>query len=375
MMGKETMTSKERYEAAISLEKPDRIPVTPLFCTPAAISLLGLDTDTVVAGGNEKMIDVEFQAFDQFGGWDAMTPYLPPDAYAMAGLKYKLPSNDIKDIQILEEEVMTVEDYDIIEDEGYREWAVNHLIPRSTGLDETAISDKIMALAGLYGKILPELERRDVPLQFTTWNSHPFFGFSLHRSMEKFTQDLYYRPDKVEKAIKAAVPAYIENGLMVSEMTGCKVICCVEERAGGFFYPLDIFERFWLPHALDIVDAFWSKGIRTWFHLDTSWDKNLPYFKKFPRGSAIVDLDGTTDIFQAKELLNDHLCISTDVSAATLSIGKPEDVENYCKKLIDEVAYNGGCLLSTGCTVPGVVKPENFRAMLETGKNYEFSGK
>jgi hypothetical protein len=373
-MASETMTSKERYEAAISLEKPDRIPITPLFCTPAAISLLGLDTDAVVSGGNKKMIEVEFQAFDEYGGWDAMTPYLAPDAYAVAGLKYKLPSNEMKDIQILEEENMLEEDYDIIVQEGYREWAVNHLIPR-TGLDGEALMQKMMEVLGLFEIIKPELEKRAVPLQFTAWNSHPFFGFSMQRSMEKFTEDLYYRPEKVEKAIKAAVPVFIENGLMISELTGCKVICCVEERAGGFFYPPAIFERFWLPYALEIVDAFWSKGLRTWFHLDTSWDKNLPYFKQFPRGSAIVDLDGTTDIFVAKEILNDHLCISTDVSAAVLSIGKPEDVEDYCKKLIDKIAYNGGCLLTSGCTVPGVVKPENFKAMLETGRNYELNKK
>ena len=49
-------------------------------------------------------------------------------------------------------------------------------------------------------------------------------------------------------------------------------------------------------------------------------------------------------------------------------------MEAYCKKLIDQVGDDGGHLLSTGCTLPAMVKPENFRAMINTGKTYEFSG-
>ena len=54
-----------------------------------------------------------------------------------------------------------------------------------------------------------------------------------------------------------------------------------------------------------------------------------------------------------------------------LSLGKPGEVEAYCKKLIDEVGGDRGLILSSGCTLPGAIKPENFRAMIETGKTYE----
>ena len=123
------------------------------------------------------------------------------------------------------------------------------------------------------------------------------------------------------------------------------------------------------------MEAFWSEGIVTIFHLDQCWDKNLPYFKRLPKGSAIIELDSLTDIFSAKELLRGHLSIHGDVPAALLTIGKPEEVEAYCKKLIDEVGGDGGFILGSGCSVPCNVKAENFRAMIETGKNYELSGK
>jgi len=105
-------------------------------------------------------------------------------------------------------------------------------------------------------------------------------------------------------------------------------------------------------------------------HLDTDWGMNLPYFKKLPKGKCVCDLDGTTDIFRAKEILKDHMCISGDVPASLLTVGKPEEVSEYCKRLIDHVGEGGGFMLTTGCECPIDAKPENLRAMVETGKEY-----
>jgi len=44
-------------------------------------------------------------------------------------------------------------------------------------------------------------------------------------------------------------------------------------------------------------------------------------------------------------------------------------VRDYCRRLISRVGDGGGFILGSGCGVPINVKPENFRAMIETGKN------
>ncbi|MBW1869335.1 MAG: B12-binding domain-containing protein, partial [Deltaproteobacteria bacterium] len=114
-----------------------------------------------------------------------------------------------------------------------------------------------------------------------------------------------------------------------------------------------------------------SEDITPWLHLDTDWGMNLPYFKKLPKGKCICDLDSTTDIFRAKEILRGHMCISGDVPASLLAIGKPEEVAEYCRQLIDEVGDGGGFMLTTGCECPIDARPENLRAMVETGKTYQ----
>jgi uroporphyrinogen-III decarboxylase len=59
-----------------------------------------------------------------------------------------------------------------------------------------------------------------------------------------------------------------------------------------------------------------------------------------------------------------------DVPAAMLSLGSAREVTDYCRKLIDIVGKGGGFILSSGCAAPTDTKPENFRAMIETGKAY-----
>ena len=84
----------------------------------------------------------------------------------------------------------------------------------------------------------------------------------------------------------------------------------------------------------------------------------------------VLDLDSTTDIFKAKEVLKDHMCILGDVSPGLLKLGTPDEVTAYCRKLIDVVGEGGGFMLNSGCEVPIDAKPENFRAMIDTAKTY-----
>lgn len=84
-------------------------------------------------------------------------------------------------------------------------------------------------------------------------------------------------------------------------------------------------------------------------------------------------MDGSTDIFAAKEQLRNHICIASDIHPTLMSLEKPEDVATYCKKRIDEVGGDGGYILSTACNLPAAAKKEHFLAMLETGRKYELS--
>jgi uroporphyrinogen-III decarboxylase len=60
------------------------------------------------------------------------------------------------------------------------------------------------------------------------------------------------------------------------------------------------------------------------------------------------------------------MCIMGDVPATLLKLGQPDEVHAYCRRLIDEIGFDGGFILSSGCTVPIDSKPENVKAMIES---------
>jgi uroporphyrinogen-III decarboxylase len=267
---------------------------------------------------------------------------------------------------------MTYDDYDIVADIGWEKFVREILAPRVAGWDEATYARHTKEQEGVVQQAQVEyVERRGVPIFSTSGSNHPFFIFSLARSMLKFTEDLYYRPEKLHKALQRVTEEIIETNVALQKKEGGHDRHWItEERAGRFFYPLSIFDEFWWPYTVQIVDAFWSEGILTQFHLDTPWDKNIHYWKQLPKGSCAFHLDSTTDIFAAKELLRGHVCLIGDVSASLFSLGTPEEVEAYVKRLIDEVGGDGGFILGSGCNVPNMVKPENFKAFLKTGKTY-----
>jgi uroporphyrinogen-III decarboxylase len=208
---------------------------------------------------------------------------------------------------------------------------------------------------------------------------HPLFGayvdstvmaFSMSRTLTQFTMDLYEAPDKVKAAMDASCDDFIQNALDVVALTKIPLVFIVLERGSGFYYRPDIFEKFEWPYLQRYVDAFISEGLTPWFHFDTDWGINLPYLKQLPKGKCVCDLDSTTDIFKAKEILGGHMCISGDVPAALLTLGTPDDVRSYCEKLIDEVGKDGGFFLTTGCECPMDAQFENVKTMIDTAKSY-----
>jgi hypothetical protein len=294
------------------------------------------------------------------------------------GVRMKFPGEDLPDnytAQAFEQEVMTLKDYDTVAEIGWQRFLDEDYQFRIMDITPADVAKAMEEGAASFFRGLERWKKRGVVTLYPV-NScplHPFFRFSVGRSMVRFMEDLRYHPALVEKALKTVTREYIEQIIPACKALGFKLSFTAEERAEAHFFPLPVFERFWWPYTQEIVDALWSEGIVTWFHLDLNWDKNMPYFKRLPRGSAILALDSITNIIEAKKVLRGHLCLAGDVPPALMCLGKPEDVEAYCKKLIDEVGGDGGFILGTGCEMPTAVKLDNWRAMVQTARNYEFS--
>jgi hypothetical protein len=375
-MIQERMTRKERVEAAIALERPDRVPVMPLM-TAFAPRAQGITQGAAWRDpqvGFKAMLDT----FHALGGFDRL--YKPNLFWPMIGGRFcstpvrvlipgrQLPEDALN--QIDERELISREDYDTIANVGWNAFWEGHYEKISGGRPLAKLTYTQDRLLEEYIREVELCHRQDIWPLFGAYVDSMVMAFSMARTLTQFTMDLYEVPEKVKAAMDASCEDLIQNALDVVSRTRVPLVFIVLERGSGFYYRKEIFEQFEWPYLQRYVDAFISKGLTPWFHFDTDWSINLPYLRQLPRGKCVCDLDGMTDIFRAKEVLGGHMCISGDVPAALLTLGSPEDVRAYCRRLIDEVGKGGGFFLTTGCECPVDAKFENVKAMVDTAKTY-----
>ncbi len=369
----ETGSHTERFMTAVALGVPDRVPVGSML-DDFALRQKGITRAQRFDPAFRPQVLEAFHAiFDDLGGydlqWHAGTSFPFSTWRGSADFRVNSVQPGQESSVQPEREVLFAADYDKIIDRGWNSFC-EEFYPRITGLSIAQIDANQSASFAGYLADLPYWAERGVPVHQGGTCMGPETILSLGRTLTNFVLDLHRQPDKLQAVMEAMVPDLIENAALDSRASGVPWAHLLLTRSSATFYNLKIFERFIFPNIQKIVRAFVGRGLMVNLHCDTNWLKNLPYFKELPRGKCIVELDGTTDIFKAKEILAGHMCIKGDVPAPLLTLGKPAEVVSYCQRLIDGVGKGGGFILSTGCTCPVDARFENVRAMFDTAKTY-----
>ncbi len=139
-------------------------------------------------------------------------------------------------------------------------------------------------------------------------------------------------------------------------------------RGSDGFMSLEQFEKFYWPWLKKIILTNIELGYIATPFWEGVWDDRLEYLLELPKGKVVFHCE-RTDIFKAKEILGDHMCIQGGVPPILLQAGSPQDVEEHCKKLIMVVGKNGGFILGPSSAMD-YAKPENIKAMADSVKKY-----
>jgi uroporphyrinogen-III decarboxylase len=94
----------------------------------------------------------------------------------------------------------------------------------------------------------------------------------------------------------------------------------------------------------------------------------MEVMQDLPKGKTLWMVD-QSDIFKVKETLGQVGCLYGNVGSSMLRLAKPEEVSDYCKKLIDTVGRDGGFMLGNGAFFDEA-QPENVMAMMKTAREY-----
>ena len=370
-------TGGERIAAAIKLEKIDRGPVSPLamyFCAHAN----GVSTATFLQD-MELQTKLTEKTFDDMGGRDAWY-FVPGSLNAKTlrlgwPLEVKVPGEDLPADaplpQLNEKEAMTVEDYDALIAEGYDTWFPRYLQRLYPHLDAATLFGKTSTnRANLQTFVRKWQSERDVPLLQGVALFHPAEILSFARGFYQFSLDMRRRPEKVLQAIES-----IGEPVLVRAIKACKALGIDSAWVGGWrtgatFISDKQLETFCMPVYKKYVEALVSEGITPLLHFDANWTPFLRYLLEFPAKKCIFAPDQMTDLFEAKKILGDHMCLFGNVSPQVLALGTVDETVAECRELIDVVGKGGGFILGSGREVPYNARPENVRAMVETAKSY-----
>jgi len=353
----------------VALEEADRTPVVLEYSGFAAYVTGTRMADFLrsPAANLEAMI----QAYRMVGGGDAINygsfwPYgLCYDFMA----RVAVPGVDLPDDemwQVVETELMTRADYDRLLDVGWPAF-----------FDQFMTANVLKDVPDAY---LPP--HRKSPGVQKAWRAEgvpvlsggdvttPFELLCGSRSLMGFSRDLMEIPDKVIAAMDAIMPHLAGDVIRTAKTHGCPLVWVGGWRTAPMMLSPDMWQRFVWPYFSSLVREVVDGGLIALLHLDSDWTRELERFKELPRARCILALDGETDIFRAKKILGDHMCLMGDVPASMLYLDTPEIVSEYCTRLIRELGPNG-FILQSGCDIPANAKLENVSAMVAAAIKYK----
>ena len=188
------------------------------------------------------------------------------------------------------------------------------------------------------------------------------------RGMKGTMLDMYRQPGKLLEMCEFLLKKSLEKPLPEPNEYGNLRMFMTNTRGSDDFMSMKQFDTFYWPTFQKLVTTLIERGATPCIFFEGNFTSRLEYLLEFPKGKLLARFD-TTDIFRAKEILKDHVCIEGNIPSSLLQMGTVQDTKDYCKKLIDVVGKGGGYIISPRSSTDEV-NPANLKAMIEFTKEY-----
>jgi hypothetical protein len=383
----------KRYVTAMRNEKPDMVPIRPFVAEFTAkyagytVQQVTHDYEFAFRAARKCAADFDWDAVvsNMVYGWTGLTEAISLKYYAVPGMDLP-PDRGFQYIEPESEESahMRADEYDaLIEDPtGY---LFNVWLPRvardvSPMGEPTSLRSNLsfvkggMAMMqyfqgfGTQNELLRKESGTVSALAGILKAPFDIIADKL-RGYRGLCMDMFRQPDQVQAACEALMPHLLKVALMTSDPEKQLPVGFWMHRGCVPFVSPEQFDRFYWPTLKQIVLGLWENGLQTLFYAEGDWDPNLDHVAQLPDGSIIYHVD-RGDIFEVNRRLGHKFCISGGVPNDLLAFGTPEDVRRRCKKVIDEVAGNGGYIMDAAAIMQNEPTVENVRAMTEATREF-----
>ena len=180
--------------------------------------------------------------------------------------------------------------------------------------------------------------------------------------------DIYRQPDKLLQALEAITPLMIKMGVSGARANRNPIIFIPLHKGADGFLSDEQFKTFYWPSLRKVLMGLIDEGCVPFSFAEGGYNSRLDVIQDLPRAKAIWSFD-LTDMAKAKQILGGTACIGGNLPITLLSVGTPQDVKDYARKLINTAGKGGGYIMVNGAVIDEA-KPENVKAMVDFTKEY-----
>jgi uroporphyrinogen-III decarboxylase len=183
------------------------------------------------------------------------------------------------------------------------------------------------------------------------------------------TMDMAEQPAKVLAAAEALMPHMYHVALATADpLKQVPIGFWMHRGCVPFITPAQFHSHYW-PTLKPIIENLWAHGHQTLFYAEGNWDYHLDSFAELPDASIVFHVD-RGDLFETHRKIGHKFCLSGGVPNTLLSYGTPDAVRACCKRIIDEVAADGGYIMDASAIMQDDTSVENMRALTDFTREY-----
>jgi len=346
---KARMTDRERIEALLRREKPDRVPIWPF----AYMGFATVYTGTAISDAyNKPKVAYEAQRKTcQDFGW-VFTPMMGYAAYGgwELGGEIKWPSGEFSQAPtVLRHPVQTPED------------VANLKVP------DVKTAGIIPLMKEFYDIAAQEMLENE---PFNVMAMGPNMSFTTAGNIsgpDVLCKWILKKPDTAHLLVKRANEHIKQVAEYWREIYGVDGVLPMggEPTSANQLISPRMFEKFALPYITEINQLFLTLGYKHLYaHICGEQNANLPYWAQIPMGNpGIISIGHEVSLETAAKYFPNDIILG-NVEPAIIQTGSPDQVYEATRKNVEDgKALGQGYVFSPGCELPPMAPIENIKAM------------
>lgn len=181
-------------------------------------------------------------------------------------------------------------------------------------------------------------------------------------------KDMFRRPKKLLKALDIITEFTIANTLNSPNIDNIFMVMYPLHKGADGWMSQTQFEKFYWPTLKRCMDAFIKEGLIQYLFAEGGYNTRLNFVDQFGKGEVLWYFD-KTEMADAKRILGKNCPLMGNIPSSLIVTGKPKDVKEYCRKVIEICKPGSGYILAPSSRAENP-KLENLKAIVEAVNEY-----